>query len=241
MKKAQAGEAFLKSVLERIQDPGLKEKASALLADGSVVEAFGEGAMLRQDYSRNLDRLKAKEAEILETAQKQDAWWKANEPLVKLGQKVAAGEKPEPASKADPVPVQGVTAEQLNAALGAFAQQTLQLNLALDKLRARHFTLFGEQLDTALVVDLAQKRGINLEQAWQELTGERQQEVTAKSEEERINALVEERVKKALGAAGAAPPYPVMNGEPDILAALKADEEVGPAAAARDYRMGNFR
>lgn len=186
--RIDAGKAFIDELLTRIPEDQRAAVQAGLEAAGEDVYAFaGDGALRLQDYSRNLNGVKA-------TEKQQTEWWEANQALVAAAK--AAGIDP-----TKPAPVVrdtvGLSREDISklidereAGVGNFVGHTLRLGLS-------HFKEFGEELDVPKLMQDPQLKELGLLGVYEKTYGPKIAEKKAAAAEAATEAEVQRRVAEA--------------------------------------------
>lgn len=237
---------YTKKLLEKIDDSERE----------SVLGALGERIMAKDEFSRGMDELRAKDQGVTAYKGELDSWY--SEKLEFLSAGAAAIKELETLKKNPSAPAAGgsqqlqslenyIKKDELDKIVTERVRQSESIGVAvmsqLGDVISKHHHLFGEPLDTTALIAYAQTKGKPIADAWQELTAEKHQalaEKKAKIERENLRAEIRAELQKE-GGHGV---YPVGAGEDatsPTLAALgfkKKDGEdsgFGVKAAVDEY------
>lgn len=226
-KALETGKSLADLVLAKLPE-SLRAEASKIFTAPEAADALvelGARGLAQSELSRQLDSLREKEAQVLEDYNKNVAWFEENKPkLDRLPILEAENARlkgtPPPAAPPEPPPATGLTKEDLDKILlerdRGYANV---LGLGIE-VGAKHLHLFGEPPDMRGVIELAGKKGLSLEAAYQEKYGERLAAKAKEAEDARINKIVEERVSTERKKF-AESPYPLRNASPSVLDILE--------------------
>ena len=255
--KKEAGAAYLQKILGLLPEAQRTQFAEAL-KDEKVQEAAGEEVLLRDDYSRQMDELKAHEGKVVAYHGNLQTWYQEKQDALEKG--TAALEALEklqanpPVKAGDPPPAFDTTkfiardeaAKLLNQAVTESATSIAQYNAYLSTLASQHLHNFGEPLDVLALDQLARKEGKRVDAVYADQTKEkrekRQAEQQAKKEkdlEDKIRTKLEDEYRRRPQT-----PYPLGEdlGDPMGNATLGALKDKNPqfgkeAALEEFYKM----
>ena len=202
----ESGEAFLAGVLAKIPEDQRAQVEAALRAE-AVLTHLGDGVLARSDYSTHMDALRTKETDLQSKFTELNDWWTANEAalkeykVIKPEYDVLKGGRPNPDPKPDPKAVdpRQVALDVVNEA----GREYVSVSAWIASKAVEHLHRFQEPLDTMALVANPKlgkpvpgqpDRVFSLNDAYNEVYGEK---VTAKLQEAetaRINKLVEDRL-----------------------------------------------
>lgn len=182
----ESGQAFLESVLSRLPED---RRAAAAELVPELAEAIGEGVMMREDYSRHMDGIRAKH-------QEQSSWWEANREAALLGQKAKeAGFVP---GQPPPAPAGTPTDFVRKDELEQDARAMVTLTALTPTLVIQHFKEFGEALDmTALMADPRVSQ-IGLKAVYDQSVAQKRADAAKAATDAEVARRVEEGVQTAL-------------------------------------------
>jgi hypothetical protein len=257
--KKEAGAAYLQKLLSLVPEAQRTAVAEAL-KDDKIAEAAGEEVLLRDDYSRSMDEMKAHEGKITAYHQNLQTWYEEQRGTLEKGtaaleelEKIRANPNP-PKPGDPPVPPtfdaakflgKDEAAKLLNQAVSASAAEIAQYNAYLSNLGMTHLHTFGEPLDVLALDQQARKEGKRVDALYSELTREKREKLQAdqqakkeKDLEDRIRTKLEDEYRRRPQI-----PYPIGAdmGDPmgnATLGGLKEQKEYGKEAALEEfYRM----
>ncbi len=160
-----------------------------------VAKGLEEGFMLRSDYSRAQDAVKA-EKDRTSAYYQQLVTWKAEQEAALAGAGNGNGSgavvNGEYISKAE-------LAEMMKKNTEAMQQQErsfITIAKVMGKLASRHATEFKEELDTDALEKIAIEKQLPLQQAYEALVGPRREEAQAKSFAEKLKQAKEEGARE---------------------------------------------
>lgn len=209
MSAFDTGKSLVQQILAKLPE-GTRAIVAPAFEAAEASEALtllGDLGMARSDYSRQSDTLRtqaadleAKRAELEAVHARQEAWWQENAPKVQgydtlkpEYDRLKAGGMP-PAEKKETPPAAGLTIDDLNKILLEREAGYAGVMALSSQLAARHFGTFGEFLDTAPLMRLANERKLTLEQAYDATFGDRIKAKAGEVEKARIDKIVEERL-----------------------------------------------
>jgi len=259
------GSAFLAGVLAKVPE-GLRAQVKEAFEKPEAKDAvvlLGDGVLARSDYSKHMDavakqdkELKDKIAATTEVADAQTRWWEANKtalteyPTMKteLERLKAGGEIDDDGNPKPPVSTLSKDDIQklVNDAIAAEGRGYVELNAFMLDTGLEHLRLFGERPDMRALVTNAKLgkpianqpgRVFSLQDAYNELYGEKVAAKTKEIDDKRINDEVDKRVAEKLkGQVGN--PFPLRNEGPSVLDVLETKE--GPAAHNLDTAVALY-
>ena len=234
-KALDSGKAFLDQVLAKLPE-SVRDQARTVFTAPEASDALtllGDGTLARSDYSKSMDDLKAKEAQLADDYQKLTTWYDgAKDRLAKvetLEEQIARlqGNPPPPA---DPIraaakeePVSGLTKEELAAALEERDRSYAGVMALSNRLTAQHLRDFNEVLDIDALIAHAQTKRVDLKTAYDQVHAEKIAAKAKAVEDERtakLTAEIEARVRKEIGQ-----PYPIRNAAPSVLDILDNQQD----------------
>jgi len=244
--KREAGQAILDVFMGKLP-ADLQTKAREVLAGDAVSDALdtlGDAALRQQDYSRGMDEVKTRKAEVEAWHGTLTDWHKNVKDTVAIGEAAKkAGWKPgDPLPVGDPTntPPAGVSREDVDKILtereGNYAAFAGQLNTLV----LSHFQNFGEVLDTVALMKDPQVKDIGLMGVYQERFKDKYAEKAKKADDERIEKEVSRRMVERQ-AQGHNPRFPGVARDPGSpLDALDTTQKPNPGdfsaeAAADEY------
>jgi hypothetical protein len=263
MAKKDSAKAYLEGVLKSVP-ADKQEKVKALLADEDLLEVIGDGVMLKADYSRGYDALKASKLEL-------DNWY--NDNLTEMTSNAAAAERlaqlekdglirkskgkekddddedeDETSSAAlkklrGEVLTKDEAGKLLQTSLASTVQGMSAVQNAMLKLAMQHQMRFKEALDPQAILDHAAKvKAPTVEAAYQSLFAEKLQKWQEDSEAAASKKLRDDVRAEVIAEIKSQGPYPVggveesQDASGSALSGLKGKEDDFSAdAAARDY------
>lgn len=192
-----------------------------LLADPDIALNIGKSVLRQSDYSRQSDELKAQreavDAELATAGTKTKEaddfvikmrdrdhnnvtlhdtlvadLAKANKALTDVGEETIVSRVPVTEVKEEPE-VTMLSVQDYEAREAARDANTIQFSSRLITMSNEHRKAFGEDFDPAPVVAYATEKGLNLDDAYQELNAERFTEATEAAVQKRIDAAVQEK------------------------------------------------
>lgn len=254
---AESGKAFLAGVLAKLPE-SVRGQAEALFAAPEAADALvilGDGTLARSDYSRSMDEIRAKEAELQSKYTELTDWYTVNQTALQEAAEIKArGVQPNPNPTPTPQPtpqpkpqpedtrtlVESILAERERDYAGFVGFTT--------DLAVRHYRTFGEELNTTeLMADPRVGRPIagqpgrvfSLQDAYQAKYGEKLQAKAKEQEEAAFEKRYQERRAAEL-RANPQVPYPIARPEPSPLDALSSDrkpDQYTPDSAAALYEQ----
>lgn len=263
----ERGQKFLEQYADKVLDAmGIdpEKRAAArtsLLGVDEFVESLGRDALRHDEYSREMDAVRAADERVKQTAAQQLAWWNDHQGDVARAaeaQKLEAEVKRLRAAVADPdgePPVSSPPPIDLTAYVRKdealkiasdmqtrAAEESLQVFNTISRLGFQHYRDFGQVLDPDELVAHARKLGKPLTDAYADLTREASTTLATKraaDDRAKLRAEVLAEVQKDLG-----PGYPVgmhEPGRPSTLAGLKDPKAYGVEAALDAFGKGELR
>jgi hypothetical protein len=251
--KKEAGSAYLQKILGLLPEADRAAFAEKL-KDEKIAEAAGEEILLRDDYSRQMDELKAHEGKVTAYHANLQTWYQEKQEAIEKGtaalealEKLQTNPPPKPG---DPPPPdfskylgKDEAAKLLNEAVAASSTQLAQYNAYLTNLGLNHLQAFGEPLDVLALDQLARKEGKRVDVLYSEMTREkrekREADLQAKKEkdlEDKIRTKVEDEYRRRPQT-----PYPIGSDMADpmgnaTLGALKdKNPQFGKEAALEEF------
>jgi hypothetical protein len=227
-KALDSGKAFLEAVLAKLPE-NLRESARATFTAPEAADALtavGDGVLARSDYSRSMDEINAKEAQITEDYEKLNAWYAENkDTLAKVptleAELAKRGGTPPPDIPPKEPPVTGLSREDLDKVLEDRDRNYAGVLAYTNTLTAKHLNDFKEVLDVQGVIDHAQKNKVSLDQSYRTLYAEKIAAKLKAEDDARINKTVEERLAEERKKFSDQP-FPLRNTSPSVLDILEA-------------------
>lgn len=210
----ESGEQFLAGVLAKIPEDQRAQVEAALRAE-AVLTHLGDGVLARSDYSKSMDAITAKEAELQQKFDGLNDWFAANEAALNDYKVI----KPEydtlktgkPATPpVEPPDARKIALDVVNEA----GREYVSVSAWIAAKAVEHLHRFGEPLDTMALVsnpklgrEIAGQPGrvFSLEHAYTEAFGEKVAAKQKEAEDARINKLVEERLAAERAKTGSHP------------------------------------
>ncbi len=217
----------VKQYIEQLaQTTGLAEEDKAALLKVAGNEKFakslGDSVLRQEDYSRNMDSLKADRGKW-EKFYNDLVVWKANE-------EARLAQVQEPIQTVQQPPAEYISMKQFQEELARRDQVTVGLLKDGMRLASAHAVEFHEPLDTAALEKLAVEKNLSLVQAYNEMVNPRRSELQKTQYDNQLKQAREEGARDAL----AKHKLPVDN-QPREFHVL-ADRDPSKMAGAVDYQ-----
>lgn len=256
----ESGQAFLAGVLEKLPAE-LRAQAQEVFGKPEAKEAIvvvGDGALARPDYSRSMDDLKKREAELAAQRETLNGWFADNKAALeeylaikpeydklKAAPPPKPGDPPkEPAKAVDPDEIRRLIDEEISKQ----GRDYIAVSAWIDAKMAQHQRLFGEAepFDPLTLVHNAKLgkpiagqpgRVFTLQDAYDEQFGAK----VAAKQKEQADAAIEKRVQDRLAeerSKHAGQPFPLRSESPSVLDVLTSKE--GPEAHTLDAAVAEF-
>lgn len=248
MSVTEAGKAFLAGVLAKLPEH-LRAQAEAVWAVPEATDALnamGEGALARSDYSRNMDELRTKRDELDAIHQEQLAWWERSRGTVEEYQRLKPElERLKSGGNGGDKPV--FDEESLARTLEQRDRSYAAAMALVQKISLQHFRDFQEVLDTDELINdprLGQPlkgqsgRSFGLQDAYLAKYGDRVSLRAKEAREAEINKLVQDRLAEELAKRPMSQPFPLRSAEPSPLDALTTEK--GPAQHTLDSAVAEY-
>ena len=260
MAKKDTMVAYLQGVLKSVPEEkkaGVQAKIDALMKDDEILELLGDGVMMKADYSRNFDALRASKEALdkwyAETLETNSSNAQAAEELAGLR---AAGrikeEKPTDDDLDDETPSfkklreSMVTKDEgtkiVQSAVGEGMRGTTSLLNAVIRLSGQHQMRFNEVLDPDKLLDYARKnKASTIEQAYEAMYADKIEKFNEDREKSARQKLKDQLRTEVLAELKSAGPYPITTEESQessgsALSGMKgAEDQYSVNAAADDY------
>jgi hypothetical protein len=255
--KKEAGAAYLQKILGLLPEAD-RAAVAEKFKDEKIAEAAGEEILLRDDYSRQSDELKAHEGKVVAYHQTLQAWYEEQREALNKGtaaleqlEKLQANPQPKPgdappAFDAAKFLGKDEAAKLLNQAVSESAASIAQYNAYLSTLASQHLHDFGEPLDVLALDQLAREEGKRVDVVYADQTKEKREakaQERAKKAEEALEAKIRAKVEDEYRRRPQTP-YPLGEdlGDPMGNATLTALKEKNPqfgkdAALEEFYKM----
>lgn len=246
----ETGQTFLAGVLAKLPEAD-RAQVEAIFGKPEAKDAvviIGDGTLARPDYSKAMNDLKTKEAELNTKFTDLNDWYAANEAALKeyptLKTKLATFEKEPPAGgkKDDVVDPRTVAREEIDAA----GREYVNVSAWLAGKVAQHSQMFSEPLDTMALVSNPKLgkpitgqpgRVFSLEDAYRESHGERVAKYQKDAADKSINDEVDKRLAEKLKER-ASQPFPLRGEAPSVLDVL--DTKDGSKAHTLDSAIAEY-
>jgi hypothetical protein len=248
----ESGQAFLAGVLaklpaeQQVQAKAIFEAAEAR----DALMTLGDGALARSDYSKQMDAMAAKEAELTAQFENLNSWYDVNKDALQDYRRIKSAPAPgndpvhQPAQPAaqPPVDPRKVVEEVLNEA----GRDYVQVSAWLADRAVEHYQTFGERLNTQeLAADPrlgkpypgVPGRIVSLPDVYQARYGERLAARHKEEQEKAFNAEVDKRLGEKLRSQ-TSQPFPLRESSPSVLDALATKD--GPAAHTLDTAVAEY-
>jgi len=193
-------EAFLADVLSYVPEErrGVVEEALA----GDARSELEKGYRRQSDYSREMDRIRQREAELdatLTEANERVAGWQdwyqtASQEYEDMKRQVALKSDDDLPSH----PATGISKEELATELAARDRMAIAFADVLTDIKIEHKERFHEKLDTQKLTDYALKRGIPIDVAYREFVAPKEEEIRKKDLEKQLADARAEGAREAL-------------------------------------------
>jgi hypothetical protein len=227
-----AGKSFLERVLAKV-DPTRKDAVTALLEDEAALTEIGAGVLRQEDYSRNIQRVKA-------TADQQQEWWTTHKTALEEYEQMRQGDRR--------TTTETPHSTDIDARIEAMEKQTREqfaqleangvgLAAMLSGIGIQHFAEFGEVLNTEKLVREAIEAKQPLGEFYNGTVADRRKaKVDADLAKQIADAEARGREAGRMEALNrAAQPYPVgHDGQPSTLAGITLP---GKETTADDYSL----
>jgi len=249
------GTSFLAGVFAKLPESVRTQVQEALTKPEAkdAVTLIGDGVLARSDYSKNMDALKANEAEAANKLTELNTWYAANkaaldeykvikpayETLKKTGGRADDDPPPDPNP---PVDVRKLFGELLEQEGRGY----VEVSAFLATQGLKHYAMFNEAVDMQELVAnpklgkavIGQPgRVYSLLDAYNEKYGERVATKAKEAEDKRINDEVEKRLaEKVKGSVNQ--PFPLRGEAPSVLDVLQTKD--GPAAHNLDSAVAEY-
>lgn len=188
---------------------------------------LGDSTLARADYSRSMDDLRAKEAQVVEDFNRLNTWFETVKPKVEnydTLEKELTTLRLTPRSPTAPEPKSGLTRDELDKYMLERDHGYAGVVAMTTAMATQHLKDFGEVLDVAALYQLATDKHISLKEAYTATFGEQIKKKADEAEQSRINKLVEERLLEERKKQ-ASLPYPLRNGSPSVLDVLDSQTD----------------
>lgn len=218
----ESGEAFLKSVLDRVPE-SRRADVEALIPE--LADVIGDGVLRQEEFSRGMDGIRAKHQEQVD-------WQRVNQDAIELGRKaLAAGFDPSNPPSATPaltLPDDVVRRGDLEKDAEAFSR----LAAYTPTLALQHYAEFGEVLDVTKLLEHPDLRTKGLPTVYAESVAAKRAERQAAATEKEIQRRADEEVSRRMkGMHNPSYPSAVPGGSPlDALAPVET-----PAGSVSEY------
>lgn len=253
-KALEAGKSLADLILAKLPE-SLRDSVKTALTAPEATDALtllGDSALARADYSRSMDDLKAKEAQLTEDYTKLNDWWATKQAEFAEYEKLKddprlknpASKPPVDPNAPPPVdPSKFVSKEDFEKLLRAEQMQAANFMGLQNALTLKHFQDFGEVLDTReLLADkklgtaLPDGRTYGLIDAYQTKYSDKLSERDKAREDARIKKLVDEGVAERMKGVNPAM-VPIRPGASplDVLDSKTEPNQFSPDAAAQEY------
>ena len=231
----ESGQSFIAGVLAKL--PETKRAAAQALFEDPEAEAavslIGDGVLARTDYSKNMDAIKVKEAELAQQKKELNDWYAVNKGALDeyLDVKTELDTlKANPDHKVVDSKVTGVTEEDMLKIIEQRDRGFANAMALVVPLANRHQMMFGEVLEVQELlanpklgrpIDGQPGRVFGLTDAYNEKHGERVQAKQTEAESARIKKLVDEGVAERMKGSPQHP-FPLRDPNPSPLDALES-------------------
>lgn len=190
--------AFVTDILAGVQvDDNTKAELDKLLTNPVVAKRFEEATLRQSDYSKKLDEYNKKfqaatdyHGSLVQWEKEAKAKYAQEEKL--LRQKLVD----EGIDLNDPN--QGTKQIDFDERLKALANESVSYMNAISQLQSRHLKEFGEVLDNSKLMELAQREGININQAFDRLVQPERDKIRQVEIDKQLAAAREEGKAEAL-------------------------------------------
>lgn len=249
----ESANAFLAGVLAKLPTE-LQAQAKTLFEAPEAKDALitiGDGVLARSEFSKQMDALATKEAELTTRFEDLNSWYGVNEQALKDYRVI----KPEfdrlkgaaPVKPGDPLAEPVDTRKVVEDVLNESGREYVAVSAWLAAQSVRHLHTFNEPLDAMALVQhpklgkpVAGQPGrvFSLQDAYQEQFGERLAGKAKEADDKRINDEVDKRLAERMKGVNSGHPFPLRNDSPSVLDVLTTKD--GPAVHSLDTAVAEY-